>query len=472
MNRKIKNHFLYLFGGSIMLKTNRDLTRDEIIEISNQLIGKPFGQFKGFVQNKNKGMLGILIEEQGFEYKANSESAPDFPTAGLELKVTPYKRLRNNQLSAKERLVLNMINYNNESKIFEESSFWKKNKELLILFYEHLPNNDKSKFKISHQLIFKFPEKDLKVIKQDWRKINDKISNGLAHEISEGDTLYLGACTKASDSSVLTTQPFSDKNAKPRAYSLKNSYMTQLVRKHIFNSEKNEELALEMLQDYQTFEEEIINRIKQHYESSQKELGKIFEVNLEAKQANEIIISKILGLKGKISKTDEFLKANITVKTIRVEEKGNIKESMSFPSFKFEDIYKQNWEESDLYETLYSTKFLFVIFINDGEDYILKRAMFWNMPAQDIYLHAKIVWETTKKLISEGKIIREQKNGRDFTFFPDTKFDKCMHVRPHGKNKKDTLKLPVPDILTNRKYHLKQSFWFNANYIKSIINKK
>lgn len=453
-----------------MIKTNRDLTRTEILRITELIKNKPFGDFKGFKNNNNKGMIGILIEEQGFEYKANSESAPDFPSAGLELKVTPYKRLKNNQLSAKERLVLNMINYNNESENFEESSFWKKNKELLILFYEHLPNNDKSKFSVSNYLEYRFPENDLKIIKEDWNKINEKIKAGLAHEISEGDTLYLGACTKAKDSSITTSQPYSIQKAKPRAYSLKTSYMTQLVRKYITNSQSDEELSKNLLLNYLTFEESILDKVRKYYGVEQNKLAQIFDVNLKAKQANEMIVSRILGLKGKISNTEEFLKANISVKTIRVEENGSIKESMSFPAFKYREIIQQDWEESDLYETLYSTKFLFVVFKNNGDDYYLSETFFWNMPAPIINKYAKEVWKSTKNYIGAGKIIKEQVDGRDYTYFPNSRFNGYMHVRPHGTNKKDTDILPIPDVLTGKTFHLKHSFWFNAKYIKAIIN--
>lgn len=60
---------------------------------------------------KFKGGLGNLIEEKFFHYAANSDSRPDFPEAGVELKVTPYKIGADGSFSAKERLVLTMIDY-------------------------------------------------------------------------------------------------------------------------------------------------------------------------------------------------------------------------------------------------------------------------------------------------------------------------------------------------------------------------
>lgn len=35
--------------------------------------------------------MGHLIEKYYFEYELNSDQEPDFPKAGVELKVTPYE---------------------------------------------------------------------------------------------------------------------------------------------------------------------------------------------------------------------------------------------------------------------------------------------------------------------------------------------------------------------------------------------
>ena len=52
-----------------------------------------------------------------------------------------------------------------------------------------------------------------------------------------------------------------------------------------------------------------------------------------AKNLNEVLLSKMLGLEGKIAYTEEFQSASIVPKTIRVQKSGHIKESMSFPTF-------------------------------------------------------------------------------------------------------------------------------------------
>lgn len=44
--------------------------------------------------------------------------------------------------------------------------------------------------------LFSPPKDDLKIIIDDYNQINEKIKHGKVHELSEGDTMYLGACTK------------------------------------------------------------------------------------------------------------------------------------------------------------------------------------------------------------------------------------------------------------------------------------
>ena len=182
-------------------------------------------------ENKNrKGGLGDLIEERFFHYKCNSDSRPDFPDAGVELKVTPYRVNKNGSLVAKERLVITMIDYFKVvNEPFESSHFWNKAKLILLIYYLYLDEvENRLDYKINYAQLFTPPKDDLQIIKQDYEKIINKIKGGKAHELSESDTLYLSASTKSSDSSVRREQPFSAELAKPRAFSYKSSYMTYI----------------------------------------------------------------------------------------------------------------------------------------------------------------------------------------------------------------------------------------------------
>jgi len=61
----------------------------------------------------------------------------------------------------------------------------------------------------------------------------------------------------------------------------------------------------------------------------------------------------MLNVSGRIAYTEEFQKAGIIPKTIRVQYDGSIRESMSFPTFDFIELSNEgDWEESDLYNYL------------------------------------------------------------------------------------------------------------------------
>jgi DNA mismatch repair protein MutH len=179
---------------------------------------------------KGKGNFGQVLEKFYFLYTPNSDTEPDFKEAGLELKASPLKKLQNGSYRSKERLVLNIIKYHEIVKEeFLASSFWKKNAHLLLVFYLHEPDTDILDFMIRLVDGWKFSETDLEIIKKDWQKIRRKVAAGQAHELSEGDTFYLGACTKGKNADTKRQQLFSNTPAKQRAYSLKQGYVNHMI---------------------------------------------------------------------------------------------------------------------------------------------------------------------------------------------------------------------------------------------------
>ena len=95
--------------------------------------------------------------------------------------------------------------------------------ENVTLFFEGEKIDFEYIFKIIR--VWQFPSTDLKIIKDDWELIVSKIRQGKAHELSEGDTIYLGACTKGANKNSVVEQPFSNQKAMKRAFSLKSKYL-------------------------------------------------------------------------------------------------------------------------------------------------------------------------------------------------------------------------------------------------------
>tara|TARA_Y100000385_G_scaffold213686_1_gene222104 strand:+ start:1737 stop:3128 length:1392 start_codon:yes stop_codon:yes gene_type:complete len=451
---------------------------DSIINFAKKLKNKSLREACGKKIEKHgykgKGNFGQILEKFYFGYEPNSKSEPDFKEAGLELKTSPLKTLKNGDFKSKERLVLNIINYLKVYKEdFECSSFWKKNAHFLLVFYLH--DEEKNLLNYTIKLVgdWNYPAEDIEIIKQDWKTINQKIKAGKAHELSEGDTLYLGACTKGSTAlKSLRKQPFSKEKAKQRAYSLKQGYVN-----HIIANIASEESAVygkiikkpSELKKKQTLEEIVTLKFQPFYGNTTGQIEQELNLELNQKAKNYLanLTNIILGLElGQ--KVAEFEKANIQVKTIRLKDSSLPKEDISFPSFKYTEVIGVDWEDSE-FKNILESKFFFVFYQYKGVDLILRKVKFWNMPYSDI-LEARNVWEELVKTVQRGEIVKEVTDkGKRKTFFPKKSENRISHVRPHARDSEDTYKLPVPDKLTSKTEYTKHCFWLNASYIRDEI---
>ena len=414
---------------------------------------------------KRKGGLGELIEERFFHYSCNNDSRPDFPEAGVELKVTPYKINSKGELSAKERLIITMIDYFKVvEESFENSHVWNKSRLILLVYYLYKKEiENRLDYRIDYVKLFSPPEQDRKIIEHDYEIIVNKIKAGKAHELSEGDTLYLSAATKAATSKDRREQPFSTEPAKPRAFAFKNSYMTYVLNNYIVPG-KNTYEPIVKGDVTESFEDYVIDKINQYREYTVQTLCDKFDVPSEKKPKNleAMLAYRILAIKG--NKAEEFEKANIVVKTIRIGKNNKIKESMSFPTFKFKELVEETWEDSTFGNYLRETRFLFVVYkFDDNDELRLTGGQFWNIPYADLEENVKKVWEETKQVLIDGLEIKVI-NGKQYNNFPKASNNPVSHVRPHAQNSKDTYELP-----DGRQYP-KQCFWLNNTYILSQLN--
>jgi DNA mismatch repair protein MutH len=449
--------------------------KNSVVEYAKKLKGKSLRQVcdPTILEHSysGKGNFGQVLEKFYFGYEPNSTAEADFAQIGMELKSSPLKQLKNNEYRSKERLVLNIINYFNVvNQNFENSDFIKKNASILLIFYLHQTGYDILDLIIKLVDEWSFPSTDLEIIKKDWETIKKKIAEGRAHELSEGDTFYLGACTKGANSSSVRKQPFSEIPAKQRAYSFKQGYVN-----HIIASIANEptEIYGKLIPSVatlkkQTIEEIVIDKFKPYYGKTIEEILDIIEVeiNTTAKSFYANLTKAILGIELD-KEVEEFEKAEIIVKTVRLKENDLPKEDISFPNFKYEEIVNQEWDDTDFKDIL-EHKFLFVFFQFVNEELILRKVKFWNMPYADL-LEAEKVWSKTKEIVRTGIIVKEVKNGIRYTNFPNKSFNSVSHVRPHATNADDTFPLPTKDKLTNEKEYTKHCFWLNNSYVRDEI---
>jgi len=447
-----------------------------IFEYSKGLLGNTLRDFvrEGYETKKGKGSLGQMVENIFFLLETNNYAGADFSEAGMELKCTPLKKSKQDNYLIKERLVCNMINYCEVvHEDFEHSHFYLKCQLMLLLFYLYQSDCNNLDLKFLFSVLWKLPEKDLLIIRHDYDVIIEKIKQGKAHELSEGDTMYLGACRKGQKGESLMKQPNNPEvDAPRRAFSLKMAYM-RTVLDFVLKSGKNavsnvkdtkSELVSTRALKIHSFDDILLSRFRPYLKRSFLEIAKHKQVNISSNAKNKFsMIANAIAVSTKcanVNRSEEFLKAGLTMKTIRVQASGIIKEAMSFENIDYIEVAEcGDWINSRLYE-LFSSRFMFVVFKEqtaNNEDYVLDDVFFWTMPQQDLEW-AEVYWNHIKDNILANHISEKYWwKGAD---------KKKFHVRPKAQKAQDLA--PTPNGEGAKKF----CYWFNNDYVREIIEKR
>lgn len=213
-----------------------------------------------------------------------------------------------------------------------------------------------------------------------------------------------------------------------------------------------------------SFDEIILERFKAYMGKNYEAIANDKNVDISNNPKNKFsIIANAIAASEKcanINRSEEFQKAGITMKTIRVQANGIIKEAMSFENIDYIEVAEcKDWFESRLYE-IYSSRFMFVIFREqhtNKEDYILDDVFFWTMPQADLEW-AEVYWNHIKENILTDHISEEYWwKGSD---------KKKFHVRPKSKKANDL----APTL--NGKGAKKFCYWFNNDYVRNIVEQR
>lgn len=471
------------------------------------LLGKTFQQVldddnsSDKENQNNRGDLGQLIERHHFHYECNSDSNPDFPEAGVELKVTPYKVNTNGSFSAKERLVLTKINYMDiVHEEFDTGHFWNKSKLILLIYYLYQKEISKRfEYEIKYSKLFTPPAEDVVIIRKDYDIIVNKIKAGLAHELSESDTMYLGACTKGAKGTDRTRQPFSDIEAKPRAFSFKQSYMTYVLNSYIVPGKDTYEpvlTAIELVD--QTFEQALQKRLQKYVGLYEKEIAKRLdiEINENNKSYEASLVCNMLDVKS--TRVEEFLKAGILVKILRYRKQKSKNQEFRLEDINFSELNQEcfdadildeetgeisGWEYSELYSLLKDRKYLFAIFWETEEGNVFKGCQLWGMPDGDIE-KVRLAWNEVKEIVRDGVKMELVPYGKSFRVennLPGISHNGIFHIRPHATKSFYEFRdgsifgsgaIGDSDLLPSGERITRQAYWLNRSYIDSQINEE
>jgi len=229
----------------------RDIkTPEELLKLAKTLEGKTLKEIHQKIKDEDedsrvttKGSVGYQIEKEFFGIDKNCLAGPDFQSLGIELKTCPLKYNKDRtRLALKEPLSLNIINYEKEVKhsCLKESALYKKNKQILFIFYIHDKDKKRSEYLIKYVFLWEIDDSVVDELEPDYFLILDKIREGEALDIHQYQHKYLTLCPKHSGkfkdpgcNKSKRTQPFSNSLAEIRAFRLKNSYMNLVVSRHL-----------------------------------------------------------------------------------------------------------------------------------------------------------------------------------------------------------------------------------------------
>ena len=429
-----------------------------------------------YCTGKAKGKFGNAIEAGHFYYKPNSDKEPDLGWA--ELKCTGLKRVksgRSTKPSAKERLVICMINFGggdqNEgesilTETFETSHAKQKLASLVLVFYEYAKDTDVLDLKVLLVDHWTPDSCELRMIREDWEVIRTYVNDGKAHLISEGLTNLLGACTKGAKGTDRVKQANSSEEAKPRAFALKQAFVTQIYERLLNQRDRKTsepEVHLDGMELYRKakdrFEVFVTKRLNKYAGKTTvqicEELGITGKFESKDKHARRMrkFLNKILsGSQDQESDNlAEFKNTGLQIKTVRLKANGMPAEAVSFPHFKYDELSAEDtWEDSELYGML-TSRFLFIFLREMGEDCdpVFEKAVFHSLSEDDLD-EAEEAW----------KLAVEKAREHLYEEMPGQKANRVIHVRPHDSKAR---------YIKNPSIEKHRCFWLNQAYIKKTI---
>lgn len=403
----------------------------------------------------NKGGAGAIIE-RFFGISPNSEQSPDFVGAGIELKVSPLVMDGANARRIKERTSLTMIDFEAlDGETWPTASLRPKLQKILFVFYEWRPDVPLGDLPIKATKLWSPPTNLLPYLERDWMAVWRKNRSGLAHEISEGDGLILGACTKGA-TGQMKRQPHNEELAKSRAWSLKPK-LTWTIYQSTVGQNLDGRLLAELQQaDPADPVHALVVRLEPHVGRTIHDIAAAIGVKPSEKAKNRAtsIIRKAMGI-GPRSLPTDLMALGVEFKTIPLGPNAEPHESMSFPAFDHRELTGEEWEDSDLLSRI-QDMVLIPLYREKRKSELLNqrlcRPFHWS-PSREELAGIRAEWETYRDRVAAGR-------ADDMPHQAETRF---IHVRPHGADGEDRVVAPGGLEV------VRKSFWLNQEFVREIV---
>lgn len=429
----------------------------EIERHARRLVDRTFGEVVDVRARESqgtytKGAVGRYVETY-FGLEASSAAGPDFAEAGVELKTVPLQR-RGRSLSAKERTFITAIDYRSiVGQPFEGSPLDLKTRRTLYVFYGWEPEVPISGFRVLGVLLHERDDLDDLMIREAHAHVVDMVRRGRAHEISEGDTWGVGAATKDAGGRWLE-QPFAQEPVRRRAFAYKPPYTTRLWQLSKLEVTRRPE-ETEAPDSWAAFVRDTGRRLESFTGASVEELAQrlVPDVDRSAKNIVSVVSRRLLGSDGR--RLQAFDRLGITVRTIRVDLGTWLPfEDVSFSAFEPLELVEQEWESSDVLSAVSSLYFM--VFAAGPKQRVadarLLGGFFWRPDREQFGVMAH-EWTVLRDAFAASR--PEER--------PSASETQILHIRPHGRDRTDTLPLP------SGRHFVRSSFWLNRGFVGQLV---
>lgn len=232
---------------------------------------------------------------------------------------------------------------------------------------------------------------------------------------------------------------------------------------------------INLIFDRSKFQAEISDKLDEFIGLTFEEISYKVSINPElvSKKASIVtIVNRMLEFKNLDKKqlANGVLPKQFSIKTIRLQQNGKPRESMSFENVNFVEMVEETWKDSKLRKKFAETIFLFIVFqykeTMDGLILLFKGIKIWQMPQETLDTDVKKLWEKTREIVSNGVELKGKIVGDKIVMennLPGKIDNDVAHIRPKANDGNDKVELPDGQMIT------KQAYWLNNSFIGLIL---
>jgi DNA mismatch repair protein MutH len=394
-----------------------------------------------------KGTVGAAIEAY-FGMRADSLPEPDFRAAGIELKSVPL-RPREGEIAVKERTFITSIDYVAlAQEEWNSATVRRKLDQILFVYYDWLPQAPLGELAVTDVVMWEPNSDMLDVFEADWLSVRDLVRQGRAEGISESQGTTLVAATKGPGGPPDRRQPYSKVLASRRSWALRPAFVRSILEQERAGRQVVFEIST-------TVADKALQRLRQLVGSTISEVeSSLGRAPTAAKHRAKLVVDAALAAHHGPTNAD-LAAVGVDLRVVHVDVTRMPYEALSFPVFRYQELIREDWAESELLSRL--DKFILVPVIaakglgSVGAG-VIQSPVLWSPSESDLEGMAR-EWTMFRDEIEAGK-------ARALTPASLTDY---IHVRPKGKDSLDTDPAPIVGPV------VKKCFWLNRDLVARIL---